>query len=260
MDDHGEPSQLGGIRRDILAATALLTRLPVAHPESETSDPARCYWAFGIAGLAVAVPSAVLGAILVGIGAPPLAAGAAVMGAIALLTGGMHLDGLADTADGLGGGDPEHRLAIMRDSGIGTFGTVGLLAVGVAYIASAAALADRGPTAMVGGVVAAACLSRSMMAVQRWRHEPPSEAGLAHRTGRPEPVVVAISVAIALVAAIIFGGPGAALVALLAGLAATLALGMFLERWIGGVNGDGLGATQQLSEVTMLILFCAMAG
>ena len=260
MDDYSQPSQLGGVRHDILAATALLTRLPVTHPETGASDLARCYWAFGLAGLAVAAPSAVLGALLAGIGAPPLAAGAVVMAAIAVLTGGMHLDGLADTADSLGGDNPDHRLAIMHDSGIGSFGTVGLLAVGIAYIASAAALAGHGAATMVGGVVAAACLSRSMMAVQRWRHETPSEEGLAHRTGRPQAVVAAISVAVALVVAIIFGGPGAALAALLAGLAVTLALGMFLERWIGGVNGDGLGATQQLSEVTMLMLFCAMAG
>ena len=260
MDDDDQPNQIAGIRRDILAATALLTRLPVAHTETGASDPARCYWAFGLAGLVVSVPAAVLGALLIGIGVPSLAAGAVVMGGIALLTGGMHLDGLADTADGLGGRDREHRLAIMRDSGTGGFGTVGLLAVGVAYIASVAALSDSGAATMVGGVVAAACLSRSMMAIQRWRHEPPSEEGLAHRTGRPQPVVAAISVAVAMVVAIVFGGPGAALAALLAGLAVTLALGAFLEYWIGGVNGDGLGATQQLSEAIMLMLLCAMAG
>lgn len=260
MNDNSQPDELGNMRHDILTATALLTRLPVTPPETKVSDPARCYWAFGLAGLAVSVPAAVLGAVLVGIDVPPLAAGAVVMGVIALLTGGMHLDGLADTADGLGGGDPEHRLTIMRDSGIGSFGTACLLVVGIAYIASAAALAEHGATTMLGGVVAAACLSRSMMAVQRSRHDSPSDKGMAHQTGRPQPVVAAISVAVALVVAIIFGGAGAAIVALLAGLAVTLTLGAFLGNWIGGVNGDGLGATQQLSEVVMLMLFCAMAG
>lgn len=248
------------LRSDALAAAVLLTRIPVVAPEEGDYEAARGYWAFGLIGVAVAVPAAVLAALLAGLGTPALAAAAVAMGAIALLTGGMHHDGLADVADGLGGRDPEHRLAIMRDPGTGSFGTLALVIVSIVSIASLAGLASVGIETMVGGLVAAACLSRSMMAVQRWRHDPPTDEGLAHDTGRPSTVVAAISVAAGLALAIVFAGSNAAIAALVGGLAATLLIGWFLERWIGGVNGDGLGATQQVSEAVMLLLICALAG
>lgn len=248
------------IHNDILTAAMLLTRIPVRRPETDKPDTARSYWSFGLIGLAVAGPVAMLGAVLLNAGIPPLAASVLIVGAIALLTGGMHQDGLADTADSLGGGDPERRLAIMHDSSIGSFGVVALVCVSIATIASIATLARHGPEIMVGGVIAAAAMSRSMMAVQRRLHNPPSEKGLAHRTGRPSSVMAMTSVAVSLLLAIIFSWVGAALLALIAGLAVTLLLGVFLRHWIGGVNGDGLGATQQLSEAVMLMSLCAVLG
>ena len=245
---------------DLLAAVKLLTRLPVDYPGAEADGTGRFYWAFGLVGLAVAAPSAVVGAALIAAGAPPLAAGAVVMAAIALLTGGMHHDGLADIADSLGGKDPEQRLAITRDSSIGSFGAVGLVIVGAVFIASVEALAGHGAWAMIGGVVASASMSRSMMAIQRWRHDTPSEDGLAHLAGRPSAEATGVSVAAGLALAAVCVGIRPALAALLAGLAVTLLLGIFLQRWLGGVNGDGLGATQQLSEAAMLATLCAAAG
>ena len=232
----------------------------MAPPGTEEPDTARCYWAFGVVGVAVAAPSAMLGAALVSLGVPPLAAAAVILAATALLTGGMHQDGLADIADSLGGKDRGHRLAVIRDSGIGSFGAAGLVVVSVASVASMAALAGHGPEAMVSGVVLAACLSRPMMAVQRWLHAPPADTGLARLTGRPPLAAVAVSLAVGFLLAAVFGGAAAAFLATAAGLAVTLPLGAFLRRWIGGVNGDGLGATQQLCEAAMLMLCCALAG
>lgn len=245
---------------DILAAAMLLTRIPVAWPEGEEPRTARSYWAFGLIGLGVAALPAMLAAVLISAGAPALAAAALLMALIAVLTGGMHQDGLADVADSLGGRDPSHRLTIMHDSSIGSFGTVGLITTSVISLASIAGLAAISVEAMVGGVLAAATLSRAMMAVQRSLHEPPTAKGLASLTGKPDSVTSLVAVLISLVIALIFTGLASAFLMLLVGLAVTYGLGRFLQGWIGGVNGDGLGATQQLSEAAMLLaLITALA-
>ncbi|CAI8450512.1 MAG: Adenosylcobinamide-GDP ribazoletransferase [SAR116 cluster bacterium MED-G04] len=268
---------LRDIYRDILAAAMLLTRIPVkwpvkwpvkfhdGHVEGEGSDEAepdtaRSYWAFGLIGLGVSAIPAMLAAVLIGAGVPALAAAAVIMALIALLTGGMHQDGLADVADSLGGRDPEHRLTIMRDSAIGSFGTIGLITVSVMTLASIADLASHSVEMMVGGVITAATLSRAMMAIQRVLNDPPTSQGLAHLTGRPSAAVAAIATLTSLVIAIVFSGFGPAFLVLAVGAVITLALGRFLQAWVGGVNGDGLGATQQLSEAAMLITLTIMAG
>ena len=261
-DDANQPlAALSAVHGDLVAATVLLTRLPVAAPETaQTAAPAtaRSYWAFAVVGVGAAGPPAILGVLLAAAGIPLLAAAAVVVAATAFITGGMHQDGLADTADGLGGRDPGHRLAIMRDSGLGSYGVLALAVVTIAIIAAVAALAALGAEAMVGGVVAAAALSRAMMAVQRWLNDTPDDSGLAHRTGRPDAVTALLALAAGVLVAAVFIGPGMALAALLAGGAVTVVLGWFLNHWVGGVNGDGLGATQQLSEAAMLVLFAAL--
>ena len=107
----------------------LLTRIPVEWPQDETPQNARSYWAFPIIGVGAAAPPALLAGIMLHYGLPPLAAAMLTLAGIALLTGGMHQDGLADIADGLGGRDTADRLRIMRDSSIGSYGTLALISL-----------------------------------------------------------------------------------------------------------------------------------
>ena len=243
---------------DILAAAMLLTRIPIDWPEGETPETSRSYWAFPLIGVGVAAVPTILAGVLLFWGMPPLAAAMLAMAGIALITGGMHQDGLADVADGLGGRDADHRLSIMRDSSIGSFGTIGLITITVISVSSLAAIASDGTMAFVHAMVSCAALSRAMMAVQRHLNAPPKGPGLASMTGQPSGMTAVISVLTGLVIAVSFSGLSAALMMLVFGLIATYGIGLALNRLIGGVNGDGLGATQQITE-TMMLVILAMA-
>ena len=127
---------------DILAAAMLLTRIPVEWPQDETPPNARSYWAFPIIG--VGAGTLHYWRIMLHYGLPPLFAAMLTLAGIALLTGGMHQDGLADIADGLGGRDAADRLRIMRDSSIGSYGTLALISLSVVSMACLARLLHRG--------------------------------------------------------------------------------------------------------------------
>ena len=107
---------------DLRTAVAFLTRLPMPHPEGEMpANFVRARRMFPLVGAAIggAVGLFCLGMRMIGL--PDLAAAALALGASAILTGALHEDGLADVADGFGGGrDPAAKLEIMRDSRLGT--------------------------------------------------------------------------------------------------------------------------------------------
>ena len=237
----------------------ILTRIPVHWPDADISpNTARSYWAFPLIGIGVAAIPAILGASLLSLGVPPLASAALMLMGIILMTGGLHHDGLADLGDSLGGRDPDHRLKIMHDSAIGSFGTLALVLVVIAAIACLAQIGEKNPAVMAQAMLGVAAMSRGMMALQRWSHTTPTAGGLADVTGTPDRHVMMISLLLALLAGVIFLPPVLAVLAMGVGAIVTYALGRFLKQWIGGVNGDGLGATQQLSQMAMLMLLSAL--
>src|SRR5712692_10098790 len=221
-------------------ATALLTRLPVGTALPAEGAIAASGWAFplvgaGIGGLAAL---AFLIAELLGCGNAPaallaLAAGLAV-------TGAFHEDGLADTADGFGGGKSrEQKLAIMRDSRHGTFGIVALvLSIGL----RAAALGTIGEPIRTGlALIAAHAASRGALPALMRILAPARADGLGAAAGRPSRTV-----------AIIAAGLGAAIALALSGGALVLAA-MLARRQIGGYTGDVLGFFQQIGEIVLLL-------
>ena len=113
---------LADCANDLKASIAFLTRLPVAGTTPAAgADIARATWAFPLAGVLIALIGAVIYAAAHKIGSPPWVAAALAVAATLAVTGCLHEDGLADTADGFGGGDTrERKLDIMRDSRIGT--------------------------------------------------------------------------------------------------------------------------------------------
>lgn len=185
--------------------------------------------------------------------APSLGPDVAAILAVAMLvvlTGGLHADGLADCADGLGArGDRERRLAIMRDSAIGTFGALALLLWLMLFVAAAAGL-DRGGA--LRAIVVAAGLGRWAVLVHA-RIAPPARGdglGAAFTVGGP---AFALATAAAVVLAGALVGPVHALVA----LAAAAAVGLIVSAWaragLGGRTGDTLGACVALTEVAVLV-------
>src|SRR3984893_15389891 len=144
---------------DLRTAVAFLTRLPIPHPAGPMPQNfVRAHRLFPVVGAAI---GATVGLFCLGLraaGLPDLAAAALALGVGALLTGALHEDGLADVADGFGGGrDVASKLEIMRDSRLGTYGALMLMVSFVTKVAALAALPD---AFVVQGLIAAHALGR----------------------------------------------------------------------------------------------------
>jgi adenosylcobinamide-GDP ribazoletransferase len=217
---------------------------------------ARAAGLFPLVGAAIGTIAALALLAAFHIGLHPLACALLAFAAAAAVTGALHEDGLADFFDGLGGGrSPEERLAIMRDSRLGSYGALALIfAVGL----RAAILTGLfSPDTAALGIIAGAAISRGTLpGVMRWL--PPARAdGLAVAAGQPEPTQIALAALIALVVALLTVGFWAAMSALTAAILAA-ALVALLARWrLGGQTGDVLGAVQVISEIAVLAAIAA---
>ena len=246
--------------RDLLVAARLLTRLPLgrgntARPAEPATHPARCY---PLVGAGIGLLAGLAYGLAAWLALPPFAAALAALTAAILVTGALHEDGLADVADGFGGGsDPTGKLAIMRDSRIGTYGVVALVLVLAVRGGSLAALA--GPASALAALVTAHSLSRGGLATLMWALPPARSDGLAVATGRTGGADALAGLAIGVVGALLLLDLEVAIVAILA--TATLQTGLALQarRQIGGITGDVLGAAQQLGEAAVLLVACSGA-
>jgi adenosylcobinamide-GDP ribazoletransferase len=169
-----------------------------------------------------------------------------------VLTGGMHLDALADTADALGGWTRERRLAIMRDHAIGAFGAVALVLTLLLEASLLATLAVDG-NAWRAFAAAGACSrvsSLPLAAALPYAREEGQGAALARGIRwRDAAAGVAVAGGLALAAAGLAG-----LAALVATLGLVVLTGAFFRSWIGGVTGDTLGATVELAQLVGLVV------
>lgn len=243
---------------DGVVALVLLTRLPLPRlPSSAFARQAQAAWAFPLAGLAVGLPACVLGAAALALGVPTTVAAGLILAVQVMLTGAMHEDGLADTADGLWGGlTAERRLEIMKDSRIGSYGVLALiLATGLRWSALAALVAQEG---WWGAVIGAAILSRAGMAGLMATLPPARAGGLSRSVGRPPAAVAACGIGLALALGLLSAG-GAAMIAALCAGAMVWGLAMLARAKIGGQTGDILGASQQLAEIAALAAFLALS-
>ncbi|MFC6062277.1 adenosylcobinamide-GDP ribazoletransferase [Streptomyces ochraceiscleroticus] len=219
-----------------------------------------------LAGLVVGLCAAALGAGLLLLGGGPLLAAVGTVAVPAALTRGLHLDGLADTADGLGSGKPaDDALRIMKQSDIGPFGVIVLLLALLAQVAAlhelyAAGWASGAAAAVAGAVTARLALTlASRTGVPAARPE-----GLGAAVAGTVPVrraAVAVLAALAVLAGLgAYGGAYGALhtaVAVLLGLAAGEVLLRHCVRRFGGVTGDvfgGLAETAGLVTIVVLAL------
>jgi len=234
--------------RDLVTAFGLLTRfpLPVIPPSG-----ANAAWAWPVAGAAVALIAGLVAMAGLWAGLPPLVAAGLAIAVQIGLTGAMHEDGLADSADGLWGGhDRVRRLEIMKDSRIGSYGVLALLLVVGLRWQALAALFHLG--AVIGPLLAAAVLSRAAMAVVLVALPNARGSGLANQVGRPEPFVALAGGGLALGLALLAVGWLALPAALVAGTAA-LAVAALARGRIGGQTGDILGFVQQMAELAVLL-------
>jgi adenosylcobinamide-GDP ribazoletransferase len=243
---------------ELLLAFRFFTRLPLGGAvELESGALARAAWAFPIVGAVVGLACAAAYSVSVWLGFPRLAAALIAVGAGAFVTGALHEDGLADTADAWGGRDRAERLAIMQDSRNGAFAIVAVaLSIGL-RAAAVAALPGKG--AALAAFIAAHAVARGVLPAVMYLMPAARSDGLGASAGVPTFNEVlwslGIAVLIALAALGLLAGMGALV---LAGLAmATLAV--LAQRQLGGHTGDVLGAIEQKGETAMLLAAAAWA-
>ena len=248
---------LGELRIALVFLTVLPIRLRPADLGFGVSHAVR---AFPLAGLAVGGTAAATFVLADFAGLAPLIAAFVTLAAAAIVSGGLHEDGLADTVDGLSGGRTrERRLAIMRDSSIGAHGALALiLSVGL----RASAISYTGATldtacALIGAAVA----SRTAIVPVMYLLPPARADGASAAAGTPHRSRAADSVAIGILLAALALAPvlqPLTILLVIAGAAAAAAIPAFwAQRRLGGQTGDVLGAVQQCAEIGFLLVFIA---
>jgi adenosylcobinamide-GDP ribazoletransferase len=242
---------------DLRIAASFVTILPVASSKpSGEGAIARATWALPAAGLLVGLAGALVYKVAIRVGLTPDIAALLALATTTLITGALHEDGLADTADGLGGGRTrERRLEIMRDSRIGSYGVCALiLSFGLRWSALAA-IAN--PWAVMLALCAAHAAARAGLPAFMLLVAPARPDGLSANAGAPPGRSVATSFAIGTLSLALALGPGKALVGLVLLSLAGLMLARIAIRQIGGQTGDILGAFEQVGEILILLVAAA---
>ncbi|WP_210491927.1 adenosylcobinamide-GDP ribazoletransferase [Patulibacter sp. SYSU D01012] len=239
-------------------AVGFLTRVPVPFgPDEAPALGAAVPW-FPVVGAAVGAAG---GGVLALAGLLPGAEGTGVaaalgLGAAAVVTGALHEDGLADVADGLGVlGDRERRLAVLRDSRIGTFGALALL---LWVLVCWSALRGMTTGDAVAALVAAGATSRWAILVHATLGRPARPDGAVHAL-RVRPAGGAVATAVAAAAATLALGVVPGLTALVAAALVGALVAAGVRRALGGITGDTCGAAAALAQAATLLVALAFA-
>ena len=235
---------------DLTINLAFYTRLPLACGLIEGSELARASWAAPLAGATVGLLGAATYWLARGL-LPTWPAAALAVAATLMVTGCLHEDGLADVADALGGSSREHKLDIMRDSRLGTYGASALVASIVLRIAALASLAT--PASAAIALIVAHMAGRAAIPGFMRLIPPARGDGLSAGAGpapRASATVAAAIGVLALTAGLPWRG---ALLALAAAGAALFVMARLSIKHFGGQTGDVLGAVEQCVEIAVLL-------
>jgi adenosylcobinamide-GDP ribazoletransferase len=247
-------------------SVTLLTVIPLRHPVTEprrTTAAAAMAWAPAVGLLLGVVAAVVLVVADHPLGVGSLTAAGLAIATLALLTRGLHLDGLADLADGLGSGKPAPiALEIMRRSDIGPLGTVTLILALLIQVAALSHAETDGPAHGAAALVAAVVTGR--LAITWACREgipaarPNGLGALVAGTVRPAiPVALTLATVTAAAAAVVVCPrvTGWSLpLAVVAGLAAALVVQRHSTRRLGGITGDVLGALAEVATTATLVV------
>ena len=242
---------------ELVRAIRYLTVVPMPRePHTPADALGRAAGWFPVVGLGLGVLLVLVDRVMMRM-LPPLPVAVLIVVAWKVVTGGLHLDGLADCLDGLAGRDHAHRLAIMRDSRIGTFGAAGLA---LFLMLEVAAVAELPPSVRWRVLLVAPAIARvappvlaRLFGAARTEGQGAAFVGSVSRLG------AALAVAIALLAAFVALGP-AGVVAMALALGAVVAAAAFLARRLGGLTGDVLGAAVEGAELVVLLTVLAWLG
>ncbi|MFZ0558967.1 MAG: adenosylcobinamide-GDP ribazoletransferase [Methylovirgula sp.] len=250
---------------EFLGCLRFCTRLPIpalgfekAPYEMPTGAAVRM---LPVAGAALGVVAAIALFVAAKLGLPPPLAALVGIVCLTLITGGLHEDGLADFADGTGGANPEERLAIMKDSRIGAFGTLALVFGSLARVLSIAIIAAHGLCIASWVLIATAAVSRTLMLLAL-RLLPPARAeGAGFAAAALSEPVLAVTALIGFV----FGltpllagaGFGRVILAMVLSVAAAYGVIALARRLLKGQTGDVAGAAQQAAEIAGYLVYAA---
>jgi len=247
-----------GFATDLKVSILFCTGLPLPHSAPiSRGDVARASWAFPIAGALVGGVGALAYGVVFDVGLPPVLAAAIALLVTLVVTGCLHEDGLADTADGFGGGSyRERKLEIMRDSRLGAYGACALVMSVILRWAAVAAIASPLPVALA--LIATHASARAALPAFM-RFVPPARPdGLSAQAGQPTTQCAAVAVLLGTLTLGITLGLVATLVSLVLAASAWLFMAWLSVRQIGGQTGDVLGALEQIIEIVILLTAVAM--
>jgi len=237
-----------------------LTRMPLPMPATIVQgEMSRALWAAPVVGGVIGAVGATVYWLMHILHVPDFPAAALAIVATVAATGALHEDGLADVADGFGGGTTrERKLEIMRDSRIGTYGVCALV---LSFMLRVGALASLGrPVLVATALIAAHAAGRAPIAAFMHLIPPARPDGMSAQAGAP-PRASAIAAGVLGIAVLVV------CLGLAVGLAAALlvacgfaAMAWLCGRQIGGQTGDVLGALEQLGEVIVLLVAAAALG
>ena len=234
-----------------------LTRIPLGgFAKHGGENLAATVWMFPVIGGVVGAIGASAFYLADAFGLPLTLAALLAVAAMYFVTGGLHEDGLADVADGFGGGaSRDRKLAIMRDSRIGSYGVAAMVfSIG----ARAAALASFGdPSVVFGVLIAAGALSRAGIGPVMAMLRPARAEGLSASAGSPGVGQTGLGLLLAFLIVWFSVGFGAGVAAVAVTLVAAGIVGIVAHRQIGGQTGDVLGAVAQIVEIAVLAAFSA---
>ncbi len=240
------------------------TRLPTpadagAHvpPDFDTGG-----WAIPLVGALIGASGGGALSIALRLGLSETLAATLAVATMALVTGALHEDGLADFVDGIGGGATlERKLAIMRDSRLGAYGALALFLAIILRVLALADLTHAGGYAAAAALIFVGAASRTAGLLPMGLLAPARADGAAAAVTAPSPRALGAMAGTALPAALapLLSGAGPLIVTLafLLAYGASLIVARLAQRQIGGYTGDVLGAAQQAAEIVMLLTLSA---
>ncbi len=241
------------IVEDIAAAMMLLTRIPVPWRKISNKPPnlSRSAWAYPLVGLIISFIGAFAYAVVAYLNLSPMLAALLAVLAMVLTTGAFHEDGLADMADGIGGGmTKDKKLEIMRDSRVGTYGAVALI---LSIMIRVETLDTFSYMAAILAIVAAGPLSRAMIVLALYLLPPAREKGLGTVAGEPPQAAMITALFFGIIPLALLWSPLSILLAIIASILALILVSRIAMKSVDGYTGDILGAIQQVSEAAIMI-------
>jgi adenosylcobinamide-GDP ribazoletransferase len=242
--------------RDVGDALRFFTRLPAGAPAGDVSlDIDRIAWAAPVAGLIVGLIGSGVLALAQGLGLPLLLRAGLATAALVAATGALHEDGLADTADGFGGGaSVARKLEIMRDSQIGAYGAIAVTLALILRVGALSAALEGGFWRAAASLMLVGAVSRAGALAPLALLGPARPDGAGAAAGRLQPSAFASAWGAAFVIALVFGltavGLGRAMAAIAASAMGAAAMTAMARRQLGGQTGDVAGAAQQWAEIS----------